>query len=105
MRLSQLVFVPICLVLQGRAMTVGNTVTLILQYNYGDPGDPSLGSVWAYNGDGSAGWEDARPLEDLPGFVKVVGPIDYEIAARVHAGLKRFFEESGETVLDKGITD
>lgn len=88
-------------------MTMCNTVTIILEFNYSDPRRPelTLGSVWLYNGDGHAGWEDERPLVELPGFLKVVGPIDYEIASQIHGALKTFFEQSGTTVLDKGIAD
>ena len=50
-------------------------------------------------------WEDECPLVELPGFLKVVGPIDYEIASQIHGALKTFFEQSGATVMDKGIAD
>jgi hypothetical protein len=91
---------------EGSAMTGCNTVTIILEFNrHARQSESLLGSVWLYNGDGRAGWEDERTLAELPGFLKVVGPIDYEIASQIHGALKTFFEQSGATVLDKGIAD
>jgi len=39
------------------------------------------------------------------GWVKIAGPIDYELAAGIHAKLKEFFETCGVTVIDEGIAD
>jgi len=78
--------------------------TLVLEYNYSKPGT-SFGSVWLLNGDGTSDLEGDESLEDLPQWVKIVGPIDYELAKTIHTALKKFFEQNSIDVIDKGIAD
>ena len=78
--------------------------TVVLEYNYSKPGT-SLGSVWLFNGDGTAGLEGSAPLEALPGWIRIAGPLDYESANEIHSRLKKFFEQSGVTVIDEGVAD
>lgn len=78
--------------------------TLVLEFNYAKPGT-SLGSVWLFSGDGSHDLEEAVPLDSLPNWVKIVGPIDYETASKIHAALKTFLERSGVVVIDEGVAD
>jgi hypothetical protein len=80
------------------------TCTLVLEYNYSKPG-VSLGSVWLFNGDGASALENTAPLDTLPNWFKVAGPVDYELANAIHAALKKFFEQSGVAVIDEGIAD
>ena len=80
------------------------TCTLVLEFNYSKPG-VSLGSVWLFNGDGGSALKDSAPLETLPNWFKVAGPIDYELANTIHAALKKFFEHSGVPIIDEGIAD
>lgn len=80
------------------------TCTLVLEYNYSKSG-VSLGSVWLFNGDGTSALKNSSPLDTLPNWFKVAGPVDYELANAIHAALKRFFEQSGVTVIDEGIAD
>ena len=80
------------------------TCTLVLEYNYNKPG-VSLGSVWLFDGDGTAALQQSAPLETVPHWVKVTGPIDYALANSIHGALKRFFQQSGVTVIDEGIAD
>ncbi len=86
-------------------MSEARTCTLVLEFNYSKPGGASLGSVWLFDGDGTAALQQSAPLETLPHWVKVAGPIDYELANSIHGALKRFFEQSGVTVIDEGIAD
>jgi hypothetical protein len=81
-----------------------HTCTLVLEYNYGKP-EESLGSVWLFNGDGRANLQEDSPLGTLPSWVKVVGPIQHELATSIHAALKRFLEQSGVVVIDEGVAD
>lgn len=76
----------------------------MLEFNYGKPGS-SLGSVWLFKGDGSEDLESDSPFASLPGWVRIVGPIDYEVAGAIHAALKAFLEESGVTVLADATAD
>ena len=80
------------------------TCTLVIEFNYSKPG-VSLGSVWLFNGDGTAALQHSAPLETFPNWVKVVGPIDYEVANSIHAALKSFFQQNGVTVIDEGVAD
>ena len=80
------------------------TCTLVLEYNYSKPG-VSLGSVWLFNGDGTSALSQSASLDTLPNWVKVAGPIDYEIASTLHGNLKRFFEQCGVSVIDEGVAD
>jgi len=58
-----------------------------------------------FNGDGRAILQEDLPLDSLPGWVKVVGPIEHELASSIHGALKRFLEQSGVEVFDEGIAD
>lgn len=80
------------------------TCTLVLEYNYSKPG-VSLGSVWLFDGDGRSSLNQSASLETLPNWVKVAGPIDYELAGTIHQNLKKFFEECGVSVIDEGVAD
>ncbi len=85
-------------------MTGLTLCTLVLQFNYGKPED-LLGSVWLFNGDGVPDLESSDPLGSTSGWTRLVGPIDYNAAAKIHASLKKFLEESGVTVIDEGVAD
>lgn len=78
--------------------------TVVLEFNYGDPGS-SLGSVWLRNGDGRPDFESDEPLESLPGWVRIVGPIDYDLASSIQSALAKFLADSGVVVIDEGIAD
>lgn len=80
------------------------TCTLVLEYNYSRP-SVSLGSVWLFNGDGTSALEKSAPLDTLPNWVKVAGPIDYDLAATIRSALKKFFEQNGVTVIDDSVAD
>jgi hypothetical protein len=58
--------------------------TVVLEFNYGEPRE-SLGSVWLFSGDGTQDLALSAPLGSLPGWVRIVGPIDYESARHIHA--------------------
>jgi hypothetical protein len=60
----------------------------------------SHASVWIFAGDGRKDVE-----RRLSGWVKVVGPIDQEIASGVCNALKEFFSKNGVTVFEEGIAD
>jgi len=81
-----------------------NKCTLALEYNYSST-QLSLGTVWLFNGDGRSDLERDEPLEVSKEWVKIAGPIDYELAADIHAKLKGFFKTHGVTVIDEGIAD
>lgn len=78
--------------------------TLVLEFNYGKPGT-ALGSVWLFNGDGTQDLASDAPLATLPRWVRIAGPIDYEVASAIHMTLKLFLEESGVTVIADAIAD
>ncbi|HEY4414718.1 MAG TPA: hypothetical protein VGO57_03415 [Verrucomicrobiae bacterium] len=80
------------------------TYTLVLEYNYVATGE-SLGSVWLFYGDGTSDLTKTETMESMPGWLKIIGPVDYEIASDVQANLKVFFERNGQKVIDKGIAD
>ena len=80
--------------------------TVVLEFNYGTSGErESLGSVWLRAGDGRADLDSDSPLEELPGWSRIVGPIEYEAAAQAHAALLRFFGSAGLEVFDEGVAD
>jgi hypothetical protein len=83
----------------GRTVNEMNSCTVVIEFNYSSKPDKSLGSVWICNGDGTADLAQDSPLSTFPNWVRIVGPIDYEEAEAVHAALKRFFEESGVSVI------
>jgi hypothetical protein len=78
--------------------------TLVLEYNYGKPGT-SLGSVWLLNGDGTDDLVSSTPLTSLPGWVRIVGPIDYEVAAVITSNIHQFLEQCGVVVIADAIAD
>ena len=84
------------------------TCTLVLEYNYNDldeSPDTDRGSVWLIGGDGRPSPRQEEPLCSLPGWTKVVGPVELEIASSIHAALKGFFGNNGVTVFDEGVAD
>ncbi len=78
--------------------------TLVLEYNYTKLGE-SLGTVWLYNGDGRPALSLSLPLNEISNWVKIAGPVDYELAETIHGNLKLFFKGSGIDVIDEGIAD
>ncbi|MCP3939437.1 MAG: hypothetical protein GY708_29170 [Actinomycetia bacterium] len=79
--------------------------TLVLEYNYGES-KTSLGSVWLFHGDGSFDLESSsQPLSTIPGWTRVTGPIDYEVAAGIQSSLKEFLERCGVKVIEDAIAD
>ncbi|NOS72799.1 MAG: hypothetical protein HOP33_23095 [Verrucomicrobia bacterium] len=80
------------------------TCTLVLEFIHNEPDEP-LGFVWLFNGDGTSVLEQAAAFDTLPDWVKIVGPIDFEIAATIHGNLKRFFEQCGVSVIDESFAD
>jgi hypothetical protein len=82
--------------------------SLVLEYNYSDVIEtPHVGrrSVWLIGGDGRPSLSQEGPLCSLPGWTKVVGPIELETASSVHAALKSFFENNGVVLIDEGVAD
>ena len=61
--------------------------------------------MWLIGGDGRPSLSQEDPLRSLPGWTKVVGPVEYATASSVHAALKSFFENNGVVVIDEGIAD
>ena len=78
--------------------------TLVLEFNYGKPGT-SLGSIWLFDGNGLPHLESSEPLDSIPGWRRVAGPIDYETAAGIHSSLKKYLEGCGVTVIAEGVAD
>lgn len=78
--------------------------TIVLQYNYGKPRS-SLGSVWLFAGDGREDVAIDNEFEELAGWRKVVGPVDYELARSVHSEFISFMQASGVEVFDEGVAD
>ena len=78
--------------------------TLVLEFHYGKPG-ADRGSVWLFAGDGSAGLESDQPFSELPGWHRLVGPVDYELASDVQRRLTAFLRSSGVEVIDEGVAD
>jgi len=44
-------------------------------------------------------------LSERAGWTKIIGPVEYQIAAETHAKLKTFLISAGVLVLDEGIAD
>ncbi len=80
------------------------TCTLVLEFNYGEP-KSSLGSVWLFNGDGSSHLESDEPFDSIPGWARIAGPLDYNVAAGIHRSLCRFLESCGVMVIDDAVAD
>jgi len=78
--------------------------TLVLEYNQTES-ISAVGSVWLYCGDGSRDLAVEAPLDTLPRWHKIVGPIGYDVAHRVHSSLKAFFTRCRVHVIDEGIAD
>ncbi|MDR2902294.1 MAG: hypothetical protein LBU87_04220 [Lactobacillales bacterium] len=74
-------------------------ITLVWQYNYGHHPQKDLASVWICEGN--------RPDEipDIHTWIKIIGPVDADLAEEVHKNLKSFFKKQNITVVDEGITD
>ena len=81
-----------------------DTCTLALQFNYTKKLD-SQGTVWIFNGDGRSDLAQPEPLDEMPGWTRVAGPLPFEMAGSIHGALKDFFTRSGVTVIDEGIAD
>ena len=79
--------------------------TLVLEYNYSKPGAKDLGSVWIHPGDARTDLQGSTPLSERAGWTKIIGPVEYQIAAETHAKLKTFLISAGVLVLDEGIAD
>lgn len=87
-------------------MKIFDTCTLVLEFNYTrDRGRGGRGTVWLFAGDGRLDLGNESPLEELPGWARLAGPIDYELAGEIHSQLKNFFQASGIVVIDEGIAD
>jgi hypothetical protein len=85
-----------------------HTCTLVLEYNYSETdvqADEDKGSVWLFAGDGRSSLAQPEPVCELPGWTRIAGPIDLELASSIHAALKSFLESNGVTVIDQGIAD
>ncbi len=80
------------------------TCTLVLEHNY-RKSEAQLGSVWLFNGDGTADLEKREGLDSLLGWTRIAGPLDYTLASQIAAALRQFLEQSGVGVIDKGVTD
>lgn len=78
--------------------------TLVWQYNYGALGGQGA-SVWVYFGDGRQDLESDAELASLPGWVRLIGPVDTELATSVHGALKLFLLRAGVVVHDEGVAD
>lgn len=80
--------------------------TVVLEFNYQEDPSLSLGTVWLYPGDASEFLENSEdPLEESPGWARIVGPIDYGLAGGIQSALVKFLRESGVSVVDEGIAD
>ena len=80
--------------------------TVVLEYNYQVGPKLSLGTVWLFAGDASQFLaESDQPLADVPGWARIAGPIDLEIASTVQSALAYFLRENGVDVLDEGVAD
>jgi len=77
---------------------------LVLEYNYAKKSGGD-GTVWIYNGDGCGDFARSEPLQQLPGWFRVAGPLPYDTAASIQGALKDFFTRSGIKVIDKGVAD
>ena len=76
--------------------------TIVWEYNYMPPEIERKGahaSVWIFAGDGR------KDMERHFGWVKVVGPVDQELASEVCNALKEFFSKNGVTVFEEYIAD
>ena len=80
-------------------------VTMVLEFNYGEKPTDAFGSIWLFNGDGTADTDSDTPLREIKGWVKMAGPMDLNEAAEIHAALKRFFEANSVRVVDIGMAD
>ncbi len=82
------------------------TLRRVLWRLEGKPGD-SRASVWLFAGDGRPSIELSNydEMSSIPGWTKVVGPIDSKIAVSVHAALKSFLEGNGVMVINEDAID
>jgi hypothetical protein len=78
--------------------------TVVLQFNYGPPRS-SLGSVWVFAGDGREDLASDSELEELAGWRKSVGPVDYDLASGIQREIVLFMRAAGVEVFDEGVAD
>lgn len=78
--------------------------TIAVECNYSG-GPAQLGSVWLFNGDGTADLDKGIAMEALPGWTRIMGPVDYDVAISTGHALKKFFEGSSIRVIETGIAD
>jgi len=76
------------------------TLTLILIHHEDSTG-PALGSLWIFPGNGVAD----RLEHKLPGWAKIVGPTDVNLAFETYNSLREFFSKIGVNVLSEAIAD
>jgi hypothetical protein len=77
--------------------------TIIWEHNYVPPKvqrKATFASVWLFAGDGRHDLE-----RKTPGWVKLMGPVDQELASNACAALKEFFSNNKITVFEDGISD
>lgn len=81
--------------------------TIVLEFNYGEPSaKTSLGSVWLFEGDGRHVFEEEESeLSDLQGWIRVAGPIDFDLADNISSNLRKFLESCGVLVIEETVTD
>ena len=80
--------------------------TVVLEYNYQADPALALGSVWLFAGDASQFLEEPdEALAEVPGWTKIAGPIDLEIASAIQSALVHFLRDNGVFVIDEGIAD
>ena len=49
--------------------------------------------------------DSERTLDELPGWNRVLGPIEFETAVRFSERLAAFLKDSGVEVLQEGVAD
>ena len=82
-----------------------STCTIVFEFNYTPAPYKGAGSVWLCNGDGKHDLQRTLPPDKAPNWIKIVGPIDCEVAAGICDALKKFFEDNGVFVIDEGVPD
>jgi hypothetical protein len=83
---------------------VTTVFTVVLEFNHGKHGS-SLGSVWLFAGDGRPDLERVEALDGLPGWLRLIGPVEHELASRVQEKLVVFLRSSGVEVIDEAIAE
>ena len=77
---------------------------MVLEFNHGKRGS-SLGSVWLFAGDGRPDLERVEALEGLPGWSRLIGPVEPELASSVQEKLVAFLRSTGVEVVDDAIAE